>query len=98
MEFGEQAIHGLPMTHRHDSFPNHDDHGQHMPFTYAEDTPDQDFPAGTLPGSVVRGFTGYASGVGKLQLASSFAMYLGLMLTISTGETLVKDRLQGFMT
>lgn len=73
MEFGEPIYHGLPVTHRHNSYPTPDGNGHNMPFAYAEDIPDQNLPAGTLPGTVVRGFTGYASGVGKLRLTSSFA-------------------------
>jgi hypothetical protein len=62
IEYGEHQHHGLPGPYRRD-YPISDDNGQPIPFGYPEATPDADFPAAALPGSVTRGFTGTSSGV-----------------------------------
>ena len=70
MEYGENAHHGLPVTHHHHRqiYRTPDENAPPTVFPYLEQAPDPNFPADPLPGSVVRGNTGYASGVGKLHI------------------------------
>jgi hypothetical protein len=72
IEYAETTHHGLPVTYRHyhhQIYPTPDENASSMVFPYPEQPPDPNFPADTLPGSIVRGNTGYGSGVGKCQIS-----------------------------
>ena len=76
IEHGEHQHHSLPVSyHRDHPTPHEDSHP--MPFAYPEPTPDANFPAAALPGSVVRGYTGTSSGVGKFIRSTTIATISG---------------------
>lgn len=63
-DYGYVHIPGLPVAPMHGQ-PEPQENDPHLPFSYPEPKPDADFPVPPLPGNVIRGFTGHASGVGK---------------------------------
>lgn len=63
-DYRDTPCHGLPHLYNQD-YPTPEANGEPAPFVYPAPMPDANCPAAALPASVVRGFTGTSSGVGK---------------------------------